>query len=214
MIGRELGLPERNLETLLLVSTLGDVGLANVPDSFYLKTGDLTRRAQSEMKKHPIYSRKIAGHIFGADHRVTRIVGEHHERLDGNGYPEGKSKEQLAALSLLTTGVDVYTAMIEERPHRSASLPDEALNVIKDKEDELSRKVVRSIEGLIGYYPDGSVVKLTNGTLAFVKGQNKDSPREPVVYVLTDTERNRLDSPNRLDLSESGTPAVSLLLRT
>ncbi|MFB6347425.1 MAG: HD-GYP domain-containing protein [bacterium] len=212
MVGVHLELPGKALESLLLASALADVGMTVIPDSFYLMPDEMSRRAQNEVRKHPIYSRKITSHIFGPQHSVTRTVAEHHERLDGEGYPEGKTEEGLSPLSSIVGFTDRYTAMIEERTYRSAKMPDQVLTILNQKNGRSKRKAIEAIEAIIGLYPNGSLVKLSNGTLAFVAAQS-DNPPEPVVYVLTDEKRNRLDSPVKKDLTEEEL-SVEVLLRT
>lgn len=212
MIGRELELPENAQETLLLAGSLADVGLVVIPDSFYLVDDELSRRAQSEIQKHPVYSQKISSHIFGPQHSVPQLVAEHHERPDGNGYPRGKRGGELSPLSGVIGSADTYTALIEERPYRSAKLPDEALTVIRKEADGIQEKPTKTISSILGFYPNGSLVKLSDGRLAFVHRQTHD-PENPLVFVLTDPDRNRLDNPLKKDLSEEGLD-VRLLLRT
>jgi HD-GYP domain-containing protein (c-di-GMP phosphodiesterase class II) len=212
MVGEEVGLPEKAQETLLLAGSLADVGLVVIPDSFYLIDDELSRRARNEVRKHPVYSRKISSHIFGPQHSVPRLVAEHHERSDGGGYPHGKIQEDLSPLSGILGSADSYTAMIEDRTYRSSKLPDEALSVLRDETSGLNEKPVESITRILGFYPNGSLVKLSDDTLAFVSRQT-DDPRNPQVFVLTDADRNRLDNPVKKDLPETNLE-VNLLLRT
>lgn len=209
---RNLALLEH--QKLLLSGALADVGLTVIPESLYLKEGDLTVRAANEMSKHPVYSRKIARYIFGEGHTVPKMVHQHHERIDGSGYPQGLSGEEIHFLARILTVSDAYTARIENRPYRSAQLPDEALTQMERNRDEYDGDVVDDVIGILGFYPNGSLVKLSNEKLAFVKEQHPESPTDPSVYVLTDKKRNRLTSPERLDLREREDLTVEILLRT
>lgn len=214
ILARELDLPDKALETILFATTLADVGLTMIPDTFYLEEGELSRRGEQEILKHPIYSQKVASLVFGNSHTVTTLVGEHHERLDGSGYPEAKTENELSPLSSIIGFADVYTAMIEERKYRGKRMPDEVLHHFEDKYVKFNQKLVRVLGRVLGYYPNATLVKLSDGKLAFVKEQSPEEPESPKVYVLTDENRNRLDNPDKLDLSETKSISVDLVLRT
>ncbi len=213
MICRELELPETVREEVYLGATFADIGLTFLPDSLYLNEGSLSWRAKNEMRKHPIYSGKIVSKILGSDHTVTNLVQQHHERLDGSGYPRAVEDEDISLLTSVLTVADVYTALIEERSYRSARMPDEALKFFEERDDQFNRKIIGALREAIGIYPNGSVVKLSNDRLAFVRAQNEGAPGKPRVLYLTDGDRNRLDQPEEVDLSETSHD-VKLVLRT
>lgn len=213
MLCLELGLPVRVQKPLMIAASLSDVGLMFLPDSFYLKDGDLSRRAENEMRKHPLYSEKIVSEIVGSDHTITDLVGEHHERMDGSGYPRGYKHGEASSLTSILTVADVYTALIEERAYRRARQPDRALEFLEKRREKFNGKILEALTEAVGYYPNGSIVKLDNHRIAFVRSQNPETPRRPRVLFLTDENRNKLNNPVQCDLSEPGTPSVELLLR-
>lgn len=213
VMARELDFPEKAKETIICASTLADVGLTMIPNSFYLEEGDLSERADQEITKHPIYSRKVASFIFGSNHTVSNLVGEHHERLDGSGYPEAKNESELSPLSSVISCADVYTAMVENRIYRDKRMPDEAIHHLKQNSDAYNQRLVRVIARVIGIFPDGTLVKLSNNKLALVNEQTEEAPN-PRVYVLTDEHRNRLDKPERMDLSKERGLTAQAALRT
>lgn len=214
MIGRERNLPEEAIRTLIPAALLADIGLTIIPPSLYLKNHDLSRRADNEISKHPIYSREIVSHIFGEEHSVTRIVAEHHEHSNGVGYPKGLNEDQLHPLSPLLTVADVYAARTEKRLYRNGQMPDRILREMRNDPERFNQTAVEAIERRIGVYPNGSVAKLSNEQIAYVRSQNPDDPLNPVVILLTDENRKKLDHPKKQSLAETDGLDVELVVKT
>jgi len=84
------------------------------------------------MKKHPLYGEKIIRNISGWD-LVADVVRHHHENIDGSGYPDGLTVDQISLRAQIVSIVDVFTALIEERPYRPALRIDEALRIMENE---------------------------------------------------------------------------------
>ena len=130
-LGRRLGLPRRSLNELTYAAELHDIGKVGVPDALLLKPGPLADGEWEVLKSHASWGCELLQKVPGLE-RVALIVRHHHERFDGNGYPDGLSGEDIPLESRILAVVDAYVAMTEERPYRSACGPEVAARELSD----------------------------------------------------------------------------------
>jgi putative nucleotidyltransferase with HDIG domain len=119
LLGKELGLPEEQLNTLKVGGLFHDIGKIGIPDSILLKNGKLTDDEYSEIKNHP----SIGAHILcnaAVFQEIIPIVKHHHERYDGKGYPSRLAGENIPYLARITAIVDTFDAMTSKRAYRNA----------------------------------------------------------------------------------------------
>ncbi|MGB7630080.1 MAG: HD domain-containing phosphohydrolase, partial [Candidatus Deferrimicrobium sp.] len=116
-IGRELGLPPREIDLLRRGGLLHDIGKIGVPPSILEKPGKLTEEEFAVIKSHPANGAKILDPISSLQ-RVIPIVAQHHERFDGNGYPTGLSGESISLHARILAVADVVDALLSDRPYR------------------------------------------------------------------------------------------------
>ena len=128
LIGKYLGLSDSELEDLRVGGLFHDVGKIGIPDTILLKNGKLTDEEYAEIKKHPMIGVQILGDcdVFK---NIIPFVKYHHERFDGNGYPEKLAGENIPYLSRITSVVDSFDAMTSKRSYRD-SLP---MDVVKSE---------------------------------------------------------------------------------
>ncbi|MDD4952187.1 MAG: HD domain-containing protein, partial [Desulfovibrionaceae bacterium] len=117
-------------------------------DSFLVHRGNLTLEERQEIERHPAESQRILQHIpFRKDFQdLLTIIRQHHERLDGSGYPDGLRGEDILVQSRMLSIVDIYDAIIQERHYKSASSKDQALSIIEDeaREGKLDHRLVQA----------------------------------------------------------------------
>ncbi len=129
-IGRILGLPHSELNVLDLAAALHDIGKIAIRDGLLLKKGSLTGEEFNEMTKHTVYGVEIIAHI-GRFKEIMPHVKSHHERLDGTGYPEKISGDDIPLLARIIAVADAFDAMTTNRPYgerRSKNVALEELN--------------------------------------------------------------------------------------
>lgn len=143
MIGKKLGLSEARLEKLVFASLFHDIGKAFVPDEVLKKPGRLTDEEMDFIKKHPTDGSKMVVNTFLED--IGNIIAQHHERLDGSGYPNGLKDGQIVLEAKIIAIADSFDAMTSNRPYRKA-LPFEIAT------QELTR--------FSGIHYDGELVKM------------------------------------------------------
>jgi putative two-component system response regulator len=126
-VGLVLNLPEDDLMTLGRGGYFHDIGKIALPDAILLKPSKLTDEEFARIKEHPEEGDRLCGDLR-ALRRVRPIVRHHHERLDGSGYPDGLSGDDIPLLAQIIGIVDVYDAMTTTRPYRQAVSSDAALS--------------------------------------------------------------------------------------
>lgn len=131
-IGRAMGLPEPRITMLRRAALLHDIGKLSVPNTILDKPGRLTAEEFGVVREHSWLSRQILEKV-GVFSEIATVAGDHHERLDGSGYPNGVAGTMLPLESRLLAVADVYGALTEKRPYREALAP-KAVAAIMDKD--------------------------------------------------------------------------------
>ena len=122
LVAEELGVPASERAVLLRGALLHDVGKIGVPDEVLRKRGPLSTAEWSTMRRHPSYGARIVGGIPYLD-AVARIIRHHHERWDGQGYPDGLRGEEIPLGARMFAVADAFDAMTSDRPYRKALDP-------------------------------------------------------------------------------------------
>lgn len=129
-IAEEMGLPEDEIANLRLAAILHDIGKVGIPDEILLKNGDLTPEEGETMRRHATIAAEIMGHVKKLG-PIMPGVRWHHERLDGSGYPDGLTAEELPLGARIVAVADAFDAMTTVRPYRDAMCVEEALDELK-----------------------------------------------------------------------------------
>jgi HD-GYP domain-containing protein (c-di-GMP phosphodiesterase class II) len=132
-VGEELGLPPGRLRNLAMGGLLHDMGKLQVPDSILKKPDDLDERERAVVQCHTTWGYRLLGDLGGFPEPVRRLVRDHHERLDGTGYPAGRTADDLDLDTRILTVCDIYDALISARIYRAAWTHDRALGLLRDE---------------------------------------------------------------------------------
>jgi putative two-component system response regulator len=125
----KLGVPDELKVALRRAGIVHDVGKVAVPDHILLKPGPLDPEEWKIMKQHPLIGERICSPLKSFRH-VLPIIRQHHEKLDGSGYPDGLKGEEIALTTQIMQTVDIYDALTTDRPYRKALSPKEAFAII------------------------------------------------------------------------------------
>jgi putative nucleotidyltransferase with HDIG domain len=130
-IGRRLSLDGPTLDRLRRGGLLHDIGKIGVPSSILDKAGPLTAEERIVIQSHTTIGAEIIRPI-AAFQDLTPLVRHHHELLDGSGYPDGLSGEEIPLLVRILTVADIFDALVSDRPYRPGLSPGEALKLLQD----------------------------------------------------------------------------------
>ena len=194
-------------ETIGLGALLHDLGKVRLPDGILQKPGSLTDHEWSLIKRHPALGVEIAGLPDEGRTSAIEAISQHHERLDGSGYPAGLMETAVSLAGRVVAIADVYDAMTSNRSyHRAIAAPEVMRQILQDAGKLFDPDLVRTFIAAVGLFPVGSLVRLTTGELAVVATVNPQMIRRPTVIVVSDSPRHSIVEPRLLDLAQ---PTIS-----
>lgn len=206
-LGRELGMPEYQLEQIGVCGMLHDVGKLKVPDEILNKPGSLTVEELQIMRGHAIEGRRLLMSNAQITPATVDVAYSHHERLDGRGYPRGLSAEKIPYFAKIIAVVDAYDAINSDRVYSKGKSNLESLRILHDAaSSHFDEVIVGHFIRMMGIYPPGEIVELANGEVGIIIGcapGNKLKPKilrvlnakkELCKEVVIDLSRTTVDS--------------------
>lgn len=207
--GRFLKLSRQTIKELLVGGLLHDTGKIMVPDEILHKPGRLTIDEFAIMKKHVEYSVQFLDKSEGISKIVRTVAANHHERLDGLGYPRGLKGMELCLVSRISTIVDVFDALTADRCYKKGMQATQAFHILlQGAGTQFDETLVKQFIKCMGIYPIGSLVKLKTGKLAFVIESNTDAPLRPVVKIIYSTKGQHYLDVKIVDLARNATEEI------
>ena len=201
-IGELMKLPPHRMIELGLAALLHDIGMLKLPDAVYLKEGDLSDKEFQLIRAHTTLGYKILKG-FSVSEEIALAAEEHHERLDGSGYPKALSGDKINLYSRIVAVVCSYDAITSKRMFKTQSDGHTAvMELLKGRNKRYDENVIRSLIVCASAYPLGSVVLLSDESIGRVTKTNPESPRFPFVQVLIDKEGKRTEEPLLIKTAE------------
>ena len=165
-IAARLGLSEEDQQLAHLAGLVHDIGKVGLPPGLLEKRGPLTLQERRQMEEHPAVGERILANVENYAH-IARVVRHHHERVDGNGYPDGLRGDEIPLISRILAVADAYDAMTSDRPYRDA-MPSQVarIRLAQAVESQFDTSVVAAFEAVLA----------TSGD-AYKRGAAVGSPR-------------------------------------
>ncbi|GBF49065.1 HD-GYP domain-containing response regulator [Leptospira ryugenii] len=193
LLGNYLEFSRPKLIDLALASLFADIGMVTVPEEVSEKKGALTELDQKTIKRHPVTGYQILTQRLKLKNSLAIVSLQHHEAMDGSGYPQKILANQVEELTRVYSIADQFTSMISARPYRPALLPYDAMRImISENVNRYDLKMVRLFLNKLSMFPIGSGVSLSDGRIGIVIDSNRDKPLRPIVRVTKDMDGNRL----------------------
>lgn len=190
LLGKDLGFDRKELYKLGLAAMFHDIGKGRIPNQVLNKPGKLTDSEFKLMKEHPMLGLTELRKIKGLDLSILRGVVEHHERVDGKGYPRGLCGDKIHPFAKIIAIADVYDALTSVRVYKKAMTPAKALSTMfKWKGSDFDTDYLNKFIRIVGIYPPGTLVQLEDGRFALVLETNEFSPLMPKVKILISKQR-------------------------
>lgn len=208
MFTQYLGYDRVTIEQASLGALLMDVGMSAIPEDVHTNSSDLSSEHWEIIKTHVNIGVERVKQCGNVSEITQSIIAQHHERIDGSGYPNGLKGEDISIFARLAAIIDAYDAMTSNRPHKKGITPTQALKRLTN-EDNLDKDFVSQFIQCIGVHPIGSLVKLKSGKLGMVCQQGKSDLLSPVVMTFYSINSNHYNEIKRVDLSKVDDEIVS-----
>jgi putative nucleotidyltransferase with HDIG domain len=202
IVGQDLGLPREAAEKLALGALFHDVGELKFPADQLLRKGSMSASERKTfLSTHPKYGAEMAEKLPNFPYEAIDVIRQHHERLNGSGFPTGKKDEQISKFAKIVMVVDEYDELCHHPDPAKSLIPSEALSYLYVKcRHTLWHDAVVSLIRQLGVYPPGSLVNLSNQKIGIVTSVNLANRLRPVILVYD--ESTSPDEPIVLNLSE------------
>jgi len=173
-----------DFHSLGMAGLLHDVGKMAIPDEILNKPGKLTDGEFDIVKNHPFSGWEILKNSDDVDEIALDVCLHHHERVDGNGYPDKLSGDKLSLVARMAAVCDVYDAITSNRCYKAGWAPADALKKMAEwKDGHFDEKIFQAFVKTVGIYPTGTLVKLKSNRLAVVVEQGHGTLLKPVIKI-------------------------------
>ncbi|MFE4351871.1 HD-GYP domain-containing protein [Peribacillus butanolivorans] len=208
-IGMELNINKKNLEALGLGAILHDVGKILVPVDALRKTGKLTEEEFEQIKKHAEYGFQLIKSVHTVSLLVANCAYQHHERLDGSGYPRGIKGDEIHYFGKIIAVADVFDAVTSNRVYRKAMMPHEGLEILyAGAGKKFDNTIIEAFRRAVAIYPNGLFIELNDGRKGVVTAQNEGIGDRPMIRILEENGEQIVE-PYEVNLKKN----LNLLIR-
>lgn len=202
IIAKKLGFERGITIQLAIAGMLADSGMSRIPTRIREKKNTLTKEEFEEVKRHPYYSYMLVKNLPAIQEVMKEAIYQHHERLNGSGYPKGERIGSISNFAQIIAVADVFHAMTSERLYRSMQSPFKVIEMIKEEEfGKFDIKVVQALVDIVVDLPIGTKIEVSNLELGEVMFINKYSPTRPLVKLSRTGEIIDLSSNRSLYIS-------------
>jgi HD domain len=203
-IGANSGYDRSRLVALGTAGALIDVGLWQMPDTIVRRSDALTGDELTAFRSHPRLSAEAIRRWSPPDEHLARVVLEHHEREQGQGFPQGLTGAAVDPDAKILGLADLYAGLTVPATSRPRLRPHEAVReIVKSRHEAFPTALVKALLSEISVFPPGTVVRLNTEEIGRVVAVNRNHPLRPRVEIMADSKGHRLPAPKMIDLSEA-----------
>lgn len=202
-IATAMGYSEDQVTQLGVGALFKDIGMRNVPQELVQARRRIDASEHVDIQKHTIAGLNSIQKSGGLPSFVRFLVYQHHERVDGKGYPKARRKGVIHSFSRIVAVADAYDSLTSARPWRPAMHPYRAMEtLIRGSEVYYDNAVLRGLLKYLSLFPVGSLMKLATGDVVRIIAPNAEQHYHPVVYVLHPEPESGLEEHQIVDLTE------------
>jgi len=204
--GKTLELDEQKLNYLGLSSLLYDIGNLQIPNELLTKAGRLNVEERNIVRQHTVKGYEFLQGHEDVPEEVRLVALQHHERIDGKGYPQGLTSDKISDLSKIIAIVDCYDALTSDRSYKTATSPMNALKRIYETRGlQFDRLLVEQFINHIGIYPPGYIAELNSGHVGIILSNEDNHKLRPKILIVRTPDKKAcvervhdLSSPKKL----------------
>lgn len=183
MLAKEQGLSKEDLNTLGIGILFHDVGKTRIPAQILRKLDPLTNSERNFLQLHPSYGVEI-GTELGLPAGAIEIIAQHHETIDGKGYPDKLTGEKISPLSKIVCIVNAYDNLCNHLDENKSLTPNEALSyMFRHQKEQFDLRILQLFIKCLGVYPPGTAVQLSNDAIGMVVTVSANNPLRPNVLI-------------------------------
>lgn len=202
-VGKKMGFEKGEWLQIGLAGLLSDCGMAKIDKAILTKTSTLTDGEYREIKRHPTYSYHFVEDIRTITQPVKLAVIQHHERIDGSGYPLGITKDTIHMYARIVAVCDTFHAMANRRMYQEKLAPFKVIAAIqKEQYAAFDPQVVHIFIKSFTAFMIGTKVRLSNDQIGEVVFIDPNKPTRPMIKIHDKDEMITLDSPTGLLIDE------------
>jgi len=203
-IGASVGYDRTRQVQLGIAGSLIDVGLWQVPEGLLRRLDALSLEEQTLYRSHPRLSVELIRRWSPPREGLVDAVLQHHEREQGQGFPQGLHGTAVSQDAKVLGLVDTYTGLTMPAPPRPRLRPHEAIReIVRTKHEAFPSQLVKALLSEISVFPPGTLVRLNTGEVGRVIAVNRNHPLRPRVEIVADGKGQRLAEPKSTDLADA-----------
>lgn len=203
-IGIDVGYERRRLVPLGLAGSLIDVGLWQLPEGMLRRLDALSPDEQTQYHSHPRLGAELLRRWAPPYEGLIEAVLQHHEREQGQGFPQGLAAMAIHPDAKILGLVDTYAGLTVPPTSRPRIRPHEAIrDIVRSKHESFASTLVKALLSEVSVFPPGTLVRLNTGEVGRVVAVNRSHPLRPRVEIVADGKGQRLPMPKTTDLSEA-----------
>ncbi len=194
MLGIACKLPKKRLEALCAGALIHDIGKACLPPELINKKEPLSEEEQEMLDKHPRLGYKYLSSTYNVSALSKIIVLQHHERFDGNGFPDKLKNDKIMDLSAIVSIADAYDNLSTDSPNRKAMFPSDVLEYLMSNAGvRFDYNLVNIFCRIVIPFPRGTLVELSTDEIAVVENTVPNFPLRPIVKIIKSNRPNRVN---------------------
>lgn len=188
----------------VVAALVHDIGMTRLPFEVIEHNRSLTPDEKDQLRQHPNYGAEIILEALGPDYEwLALAVRQEHERIQGQGYPQGLRGEQIDFSAQLLGILDVYESVTHPRWQRTAQCPSKSVKqLLESRNQYFTQQMLKALVEALSVFPIGTTVQLNTGEIGQVTSTNRKYPMRPVVEVQMDANHRPLLQPKHIDLKE------------
>ena len=182
LIAKDAGWEPIMIQDAGLAGLVHDLGEMKIPTQITRKKTELTKAEVNYIRMHPNYGFEQLNQMNAYTKEVRLAVQQHHECLDGSGYPLGLRSDAISPLAKLIGIVDTYEELLHPRNGIMTLTPNQVISILFKKADkQYDKSLIQLLIKVLGIYPPGSFVVLTDGTIGLVMSSEPSASLKPVI---------------------------------
>ena len=188
ILGKDLELPKADLAELGMAGLFHDIGKQRIPKQVWMKKPPYTKAEREFLELHPKYGVQMLAETESVPQKVREAIYQHHEKCNGQGYPQRLTADSITYFAKIIAVVDSYDNLTNQSTQGDSFTPHEALSFMYTRlQSELSGDIIIALIKNLGVYPPGTLVELSDGNLGMVIRAERDKSMRPTLILYDKT---------------------------